>query len=618
MKDKEALDHLFEAEKHLNQAGISFDTGVGPVGRDGGERAWELDWSLKGAKLRQQAAGPFCQKEKVAAWFAGKLESVEMEQLPPPFRYVGGKRKMVPQLLALIPPHKTYVEPFVGGGALFWAKAPSEIEVLSDVDPDVARFYRNLAQVQYCPLHQLADPQKLSAKTGQQSPCEFLADVTCSFGAHRFLRDKARAGILGSTCRNDHPTFHRYLPAFQQRLQGVQVYHADWERIASQYDSPDTFFYLDPPYVGTSTHYNHPEDVMGRLAQVLPTLTGKWLLSYDDNPKVQAAFRGFQIKHTRSPYTTGGGDNYQQGHQLLITNYSLSPGQQMNQSILSQKARPICTPAQAARLERCIKEVKAKGTARNPWAVCTASIGCRFPASRRGLPMINQRAPCQTPGLSGAAAALLGCRRGTRMSANWWEHYGSPMRRFVMYQRNIPKDTHDKNQANASHEPQFEGVVFSDGKTAIRWLTAKRSVAVWDNFEDMMAIHGHPEHDSELKWLDANEKSGQGRMSTSLLEFLINGAAQAAGATAAATLVSRVMGGGIAVTSPEAVIRVIDDRKDRKTTPASSVHNPKTVEGDQAEVDLGTLLAEIDVILKTPGKLGEVDPQTLRVVREGG
>lgn len=82
----------------------------------------------------------------------------------------------------------------------------------------------------------------------------------------------------------------------------------------------------------------------------------------------------------------------------------------------------------------------------------------------------------------------------------------APMRRFVMYRRDIPAGTHDKNQMNKPDEPQFEGVVYSDGKTAIRWLTGKRSVAVWDSFDDMMAIHGHPEYKSELKWLDNEEK----------------------------------------------------------------------------------------------------------------
>ena len=74
------------------------------------------------------------------------------------------------------------------------------------------------------------------------------------------------------------------------------------------------------------------------------------------------------------------------------------------------------------------------------------------------------------------------------------------MRTFTMYRRNVPDESHDENQKNPPDDPQFEGVVFSDGKCVIRWLTGKRSVAVWDSFEDMMAIHGHPEYGSEMIW----------------------------------------------------------------------------------------------------------------------
>jgi len=77
------------------------------------------------------------------------------------------------------------------------------------------------------------------------------------------------------------------------------------------------------------------------------------------------------------------------------------------------------------------------------------------------------------------------------------------MRRFRMYRRDAERfGHHDKNQLNAPDEVQFEGVQFTDGKVAIRWLTAKRSVAVWDSLEDMLAIHGHPEYGSELVWED--------------------------------------------------------------------------------------------------------------------
>ena len=42
----EQRDHIYKAASHLNEAGIYFDTGAGCGSLD-----WELDWSLKGAKL---------------------------------------------------------------------------------------------------------------------------------------------------------------------------------------------------------------------------------------------------------------------------------------------------------------------------------------------------------------------------------------------------------------------------------------------------------------------------------------------------------------------------------------------------------------------------------------
>jgi hypothetical protein len=71
-----------------------------------------------------------------------------------------------------------------------------------------------------------------------------------------------------------------------------------------------------------------------------------------------------------------------------------------------------------------------------------------------------------------------------------------------MYRRADISDTHDSNQVNLPDEVQFEGVVFTDGKCAIRWLTAKRSVSIWDSMDDMLSVHGHPEYGSELVWVD--------------------------------------------------------------------------------------------------------------------
>jgi hypothetical protein len=76
-----------------------------------------------------------------------------------------------------------------------------------------------------------------------------------------------------------------------------------------------------------------------------------------------------------------------------------------------------------------------------------------------------------------------------------------------MYRRAVPAETHNEDQRNAPDEPQFEGVVFSDGTVAVRWRTAKRSTSVWDSMDDMLAIHGHPEYGSVLVWTE--EAHGQ-------------------------------------------------------------------------------------------------------------
>ncbi len=80
------------------------------------------------------------------------------------------------------------------------------------------------------------------------------------------------------------------------------------------------------------------------------------------------------------------------------------------------------------------------------------------------------------------------------------------MRRFIVHRRGDLSATHDANQVNAADVPQFEGVVFSDGVVAVRWLTAARSTSVWADFETMMKVHGHVGADSKhgtiITWLD--------------------------------------------------------------------------------------------------------------------
>lgn len=57
-------------------------------------------------------------------------------------------------------------------------------------------------------------------------------------------------------------------------------------------------------------------------------------------------------------------------------------------------------------------------------------------------------------------------------------------------------------QMNPEGEAQYEGVIFSDGSVALRWLTACKSTSVWASLYDMLQIHGHPEYGTVIEWHD--------------------------------------------------------------------------------------------------------------------
>ncbi len=247
--------------------------------------------------------------------------------MPAPFAWVGGKKKLSKKIVSLIPPHKTYVEPFCGAASVFWAKEQAEVEVLNDLDPDLMRFYRDLGSVEKCNIRDISkDWDKIKGGVGNLSACEFLADVLCSYGAVRHGKSKEER----PTCATNAPAFHHNLSEYQARLKKTKLYNEDWKQVVFKYDAPDTFFYLDPPYHGLPDHgyYKHDNNSLASLKEVLPKLKGKWLLTFNDHPDVREAFKQFHnlpvdsghalvAPHDAPPKSKNS------GKMLLIANYPL-------------------------------------------------------------------------------------------------------------------------------------------------------------------------------------------------------------------------------------------------------------------------------------------------------
>ena len=82
------------------------------------------------------------------------------------------------------------------------------------------------------------------------------------------------------------------------------------------------------------------------------------------------------------------------------------------------------------------------------------------------------------------------------------------MKRFTAYRRQLSTyegSAHTHYQKNNDDEPQYEGVIFSDGTVAIRWLTPCASTSVWPDLMTMLRVHGHPEYGTDIVWHDGDQ-----------------------------------------------------------------------------------------------------------------
>ncbi|MDP2661733.1 MAG: hypothetical protein Q8R28_13480 [Dehalococcoidia bacterium] len=92
-----------------------------------------------------------------------------------------------------------------------------------------------------------------------------------------------------------------------------------------------------------------------------------------------------------------------------------------------------------------------------------------------------------------------------------------------------------------------------------------------------------------------------------LMDTVIAGGASAMGAALGGMAVQRLLGTGAPATQDPETVTVVDDEDD--------VQAQGSVPGDQVTADLGTLLDDLDNLLKDDSQLGEVDARTLRVTK---
>lgn len=234
--------------------------------------------------------------------------STRLQAITPPLKWHGGKYYLAKRIVAMIPPHTTYVEPYAGGLTVLLAKeAENSAEVINDLNRDLVRFWRVLADqahfgqfqrfIECVPFSEWHWDHVESIRAGEYASgydpevCHAVAFyVMCRLSLAGRMKNFAPL-TKNRLRRKMNEQASAWMGAVDglaevhQRLRRVAILNDDATDVIRKMDGPATVVYADPPYVhatrvSTDAYaFEMTEAEHIRLLEALASLQGHFLLS---------------------------------------------------------------------------------------------------------------------------------------------------------------------------------------------------------------------------------------------------------------------------------------------------------------------------------------------------
>jgi DNA adenine methylase len=275
-----------------------------------------------------------------------------------PLKWHGGKNYLAKHIIALMPKHLHYVEPFFGGGAVLLARDPNDSrlwvpghkgvsEVVNDIDGILVNFWRVLRrddsfaafvrQVQAIPLAR-AEWEEAHAHRYGSDPVEDAVAffVNCrqsragsGKGFTPLTRKRLRRGMNGNA--SEWLNAVDDLPEVYVRLRLVVIECVDGIELIKREETPDSFFYCDPPYPHSTRatkdgyRFEMTDADHVRLARVLNEIEGKAMVSSYPSELYDGLYPGWCRLDFEKPNDAAGGPIKAREIEVLLMNYDPDP-----------------------------------------------------------------------------------------------------------------------------------------------------------------------------------------------------------------------------------------------------------------------------------------------------
>jgi DNA adenine methylase len=262
-----------------------------------------------------------------------------------PLKWHGGKHYLASKIVALMPPHVHYVEPFAGGLSVLLAKEPEGVsEVVNDLHGDLTNFWRVLRHPDQFPEFLRAVQATPFSEAEYGRALDGTGEYTAAVGRAWAFFVACRQSLAGRmdtfaplsrtrTRRGMNEQASAWLnavdglPAVHGRLKRVVILNRDALDVIRQQDGPNTLFYLDPPYLhstrATTGEYAHEmtEFDHDALCATIAVCEGKVMLSGYPNEMYDKILLGWKRHEFELPNNAAGGESKRRMTECVWANF---------------------------------------------------------------------------------------------------------------------------------------------------------------------------------------------------------------------------------------------------------------------------------------------------------
>ena len=258
-------------------------------------------------------------------------------------RYSGGKYYALKQLEKFWKKidHKTYVEVFFGGGAVFWAKPKVKSNIINDIDEELIFFLKFIkSKNNLLKLIKRLEKEPTPSKE-RHSLIKVMTTKNSLDKAFKYfyINRTSFSGKMNNPYWGFRPVrslpikrWHERLAPCSNKLKDVDIENKNFTKILNKYkNKKNTLIYLDPPYYSPSkkTHYKYffEKKVHEELNKILVKVKTPFFLSYDDCSEIRELYKKFYIHEIKFYYRVSNSNDEDKKRikkkELVITNFKI-------------------------------------------------------------------------------------------------------------------------------------------------------------------------------------------------------------------------------------------------------------------------------------------------------